>query len=223
MTNPSFERIARRQIRLERELFIWRLLVIIVAAGAMLAAASPQPEKEIRLASADGKDTIILSAEGLFMMSGGRRLAQLTFETVGDGSQQVALLKLNGQVNVESGIISVGSPLKQRAAVRADGFSLIQGGIVRAGISPGALTLADASGRTKAQLIADDQGLAELSLTYDQKLIAQLASAGRFNVTDPPKRDSAGLVLNDFGADFKSRLITPSEDTTRGKSKDGRN
>lgn len=166
VTNSSFERVARRQIRLERELFIWRLLVIIVAAGAMLAAASPQPEKEIRLASADGKNTVILSAEGLFMMSGGRRLAQLTFETVGDGSQQVALLKLNGQVNVESGIISVGSPLKQRAADRADGFSLIQGGIVRGGISPGLLTLADASGRTKAELIADEQGLAALSHGY---------------------------------------------------------
>lgn len=219
----SLESVVRRQVRLERELFVWRLLIIIFAAGIMLAAAAPQPEREIRLVSADGKNTILLSAEGLTMQSGDKRLAQLTFETVGDGSQQAALLKLNGQLSVESGIISVGSPLKQRAAIRADGFSLVQAGIVRAGINPGSLTLADASGRTKAELMADDQGLAELSLTYDRKLIAQLASTGRLSVTDPPKRDSAGLVLNDFGADPKSRLITPSEDTTRGKSNAGRN
>jgi hypothetical protein len=222
LMDASLESLLYRQVRLERELLVWRVLFAIVAAGAMIAAAWPQSEKEIRLASADGKNTVVLSAEGLSLQSGGRHLAELTFETVGDGSRQLALLKLNGELDVESGMISVGSPLKQRAAIRPDGFSLNQGGIVRAGVNPGALTLADPSGRTKAELIADDHGLTALSLIYDQKLIAQLASAGRFTVTNPPKRDSAGLVLNDFSADSKSRMITPSEDTTRGKAKDGR-
>lgn len=216
---PSFESLVRRQVRLERELLVWRLLVVLVAAGAMLAAAAPQSEKEIRLTSADGKNTVVLSAEGLSLQSGGRALARLAFETVGDGDQQVAELKLNGEgaIILESGIISVGPPLKQRAAIRPEGFSLLQGGIVRAGISPGVLTLADSSGHTKAELAADEQGLAGLSLLYDQKLIAGLASADRFNASSPPKRDSANLILNDWGADFKSRLITPSGDTTRGK------
>jgi hypothetical protein len=220
---PSLDSVVCRQVRLERELFVWRLLVAIIAAGAMLAAAAPQSEREIRLSSADSKNTVILSAEGLSLQRGGRVLAHLTFETVGDGDQQIALLKLNGEVNVESGIISVGPPLKQRAAIRPEGFSLVQGGVVRAGISPGVLTLADSSGHTKAELVTDEQGLAGLSLIYDQKLIAELASAGRFNITDPPKRDSANLVLKDWGPDFKSRLITPSEDTTRGKPGDGKN
>ncbi len=157
------------------------------------------------------------------MQSGDRVLAHLTFETVGDGDQQIAFLKLNGEVNVESGIISVGPPLKQHAAIRPEGFSLVEGGVVRADISPGVLALADSSGHTKAQLITDEQGLTGLSLIHDQKLIAELASAGRFNSTNPPKRDSANLVLKDWGPDFKSRLITPSEDTTRGKSGDGKN
>jgi hypothetical protein len=213
----SLESVVRRMFRLERELFVWRLLIIIIAAWAMLAAAAPQSEKEIRLTSADDKNTVILSAEGLSLQRGSRVLAHLTFETVGDGDQQIAVLKLNGELNVESGVISVGPPLKQRAAIRPEGFSLAQGGIVRADISPGVLTLADRSGQTKAELVADEQGLAGLSLLHDQKLIAELASAGRFNVTNLPKRDSANLVLNDWGADFRSRLITPSEDTTRGK------
>jgi hypothetical protein len=214
---PSLENVVRRQVRLERELFVWRILVVIIAAGAMLAAAAPQSEKEIRLTSDDGKNTVILSAEGLSLQSGDRVLAHLTFETVGDGDQQVAMLKLNGEVNVESGIISVGPPLKQRAAIRPEGFSLVEGGVVRAGMSPGVLTLADSSGHTKAQLVADEQGLAGLSLIHDQKLIAELASAGKFNGTNPPKRDSANLVLQDWGPEFKSRLITPSGDTTKGK------
>jgi hypothetical protein len=151
------------------------------------------------------------------LQRGGRVLAHLTFETVGDGDQQIALFKLNGELDVESGIISVGAPLKQRAVMRPEGFSLVQGGIVRTGISPGLLTLTNSSGHTKAELVADEQGLAGLSLLYDQKLIAELASAGRFNLSNPPKRDSSNLVLNDWGADFRSRLITPSEDTTRGK------
>ena len=223
MPNPSLDTIERRQVRLERELFVWRLLVIIFAAGAMLAAASPQSEKEIRLASPDGKNTVVLSAEGLFLQRGDRRLAQLTFETLGDASQQIASFKLNGEVHLESGIISVGSFPKLRAAIRPDGISLVEGSVVRASINPGVLTLADNSGHTKAELAADDQGLAGLSLLHDQKVIAQLASAGRFLATNPPKRDSANLMLNDWSPDFKSREITPSEDSIRGKSNDVRN
>ena len=211
-----FDNLVRPRVRLEREIFVWRLLAIIVAAWAMLAAAAPQSEKEVRLTSADGKNSVVLSAEGLSLQRNGRDLAHLRFETVGDGDQQIAVLKLNGEVNVESGIISVGPSLKQHAAIRPEGISLVQGAIVRAGMSPGALTLADSSGHTKAEMSADE-GLAGLSLLHDQKLIAGLASAGRSNVNDPSKRDSANLVLNDWGADFKSRLITPSEDSTRGK------
>jgi len=39
---PSFESVVRRQVRLQRELFVWRLLFAVVAAGAMIAAAAPQ-------------------------------------------------------------------------------------------------------------------------------------------------------------------------------------
>jgi hypothetical protein len=221
--SATLQSVIRRQTRLERELLVWRVLVVIAAGGALLAAASPQTEREIRLASADGKNTVILSAEGLSLRSGGRSVAELSFETVGDGSRQLALLKLNGAVNVESGIISVGSPLKQRAAIRPEGFSLNQSGVVRVSLNPGLLSLADPTGRTKAELTADDQGLTALSLIYDQKLIAQLASVGKFTVTDPPKRDSAALGLNDFGVHPESRLITPAEDMIRGKSKDSQN
>lgn len=221
--NPSLESVVRRQLRLERELFVWRLLaIIIVGAGAMLGAASSQSAKEIRLVSADGKNTVVLSAEGLSLQRGGRRLAQLTFETAGDGDEQIASFMLDGKVNVESGIISVGSVPKLHAAIRPDGFSLVEGGIMRASVNPGVVILTDRSGQTKAELSTDD-GLAGLSLLYDRKVIAQLASAGRFLATNPPKRDSANLALTDWSPDFKSRVITPSEDSTRGKSRDVRN
>jgi hypothetical protein len=216
--NSSLESVVRRQVRLEREVFVWRLVLVLVVAGAAIAAAAvPQSQsaKEIRLASADGKNVVTLSADGLTMERGGRRLAQLTFETVGDGAQQNVLLKMNGFVAVESGTISVGPPLNQHAAIHSDGFSIVQGGTIRAALNPGVLAVADSSERTKAELTADDQGLVGLSLLYDQKQIAALASAGRFFATNPPKRDAANLSLSDFGGNPKSRLLTPSEDTKR--------
>ncbi len=211
----SLEDVVRRQVRLERELSLWRLVIVILAAVGLLAAAGPQGEKEIRFNN--GTHTVTVSAEGMTLQSGNRVLANLTFETVGDGDEEIALLKMTGEVNVESGIISVGSFPKQRAAIRPDGFSLLQEGIIRAGMNPGLLTLTGNSGHTKADLTADDEGLTGLSLSHNQKLIAQLASAGRFVVTNPPKRDSANLMLNDWGSEFKSRLITPSGDTASGK------
>src|SRR5262249_18448639 len=116
--------------------------------------------------------------------------------------------------------ISVGSMLKQHAAIHPDGFSIAEGGTVRAGLNPGALTVANRSGVAKAELSADEEGLAGLTLIYDQKQIAALASAGKFFATNPRKLDAANLVLSDFGANFKSRMLTPSEDTIRGNASD---
>jgi hypothetical protein len=84
-------------------------------------------------------------------------------------------------------------------------------------MSPGLLAVSDSSGHTKAHLSADDRGLSELALLYDQKVLAQLASGGILSATNPPKRDSAGLVLQDWSPDFKSRSFTAREDKTLGK------
>src|ERR1700758_316600 len=105
--NASLDVLLRRQIRLERELLVWRLLLVLVGAGVMLAAAQPQFEKELCFASADGENVVTLSSEGPTLHGNGKPVARLTFVTVGDGDRQVASLKLNGEVSVEpGGIIS---------------------------------------------------------------------------------------------------------------------
>ena len=218
--NQSTEGLTRREVWLRREIVLWRLLLILCAAGVMIAAAAPQSEKEIHLKSADGKNTVVLSAEGLSLERNGSRLAQLTFETVGDGEQQVAFLKISGAMKVESGIIEVGSLLKRNTAIRPEGLTLVDGGTVRATLNAGTLSLLDKSGQTRADLTVDDRGLAGLSLAHDQKVIAQLASTGRFGGA---KRDSASLVLNDWGTTFTSHLITASEDKTQEHSREPKN
>jgi hypothetical protein len=65
--------------------------------------------------------------------------------------------------------------------------------------------------------MADEQGLTSVSLVYNGSLLAELASEGRFISSDPPKRKSSALLLNDFNAAPKSRIISPSGDETRGK------
>src|SRR5262249_9017459 len=193
LMNQSLESVTPLEIWLKRELVLGGLL-LLCTAGAMIAATAPQSEKEIRLKSADGKNTVVLSAEGLSLERNGRRLAQLTFDTVGDGGQQIALLKVSGAVKVESGIVQEGYLLKRSTAIRPEGLTLVDGGTVRATLNAGTLSLLDKSGQTRADLTVDDHGLAGLSLAHDQKVIAQIASAGRFGGA---KRDSASLVLND--------------------------
>ncbi|MGA8072955.1 MAG: hypothetical protein WB995_05725, partial [Candidatus Acidiferrales bacterium] len=205
----------RMVVRWQREVYLWRFVFLLAVAGS-LSAASPQIQKEIRFKSDDGRNTVILSAEGLTLEASGNPLARLTFETVGDGEKQMAILKIRGEVAMESGVITLADG-KQRSAVRADGFSLTEGGIQQASIAPGLVSVADSTGHAKAQLSADNRGLSNLVLLYNQNVIAELGSFGNFRVEDPLKRDSAALMLNDFGSNSKSRLITPSEDTTRGK------
>jgi len=219
--NPTLESVKRRLHRLECELFVWRVLLIIIAVGAMLGAAPPQSEKEIRLTSADGKDTVVLSAEGLSLQSGGQSVVQLRFQTVGDGDQY-AFFKLVGDMNVDLGDIRVASSDQHGASIRPEGFALFDGHY-RTDIHPGELTLSDREGKALANLSADNGGLTGLSLVYEGKVIAQLGSAGRFVTTNPPKRDAANLSLTDWSPDFKQRVITPSGDTTHEKSKAGTN
>jgi hypothetical protein len=195
---------------------LWRVLMILIAAAAVIAAARPQSEKEIRFPSVDGRNVVTLSSEGLTLSSSGKPLAQLSFITVGDGERQNVSLKLNGQISVESGIITVGTFGKQRVAIRPEGLLIDQGNAIRATLRNGLLSLADPTGRTTAEMSADEKGIVSLSLAYDRKVIAELGSEGRFVDSDPPKRTSSALMLNDFGPSPKSRMITPSSDDTRG-------
>ena len=212
----SMEAVVRRQMRLERELLLWRVLVIAIAAAGFIAAARPQSEKEIRFPSADGRNVVTLSSEGLTLSSGGKTLAQLSFITVGDGERQNVSLKLNGQISVESGIITVGAFGKQRVAIRPEGLLIDQGNATRATLKSGLLSLADPSGRTTAEMSADEKGIVALTLAYDRNVIAELGSEARFVDGDPAKRAAGAMMLNDFGA-AKSRMITAGGDETRGK------
>jgi len=70
--NPPLETTLRREVWLKRELIVWRVLVILCAAGFRIAARAQQSEREIRLTSADGKNSVVLSAHGLSLQRGAR-------------------------------------------------------------------------------------------------------------------------------------------------------
>ena len=54
--------VAFRLSRLERELFLWRILGLVAVVCLTLAFHSPVPDKEVRFVSADGRQTVVLSA-----------------------------------------------------------------------------------------------------------------------------------------------------------------
>lgn len=202
-----------RVSRLEREVVVWRILGLAVMVLLTLAFHSPGPDKsdkEVRFVSADGRQTVVLSAEGLSLLTKDKTLARLNFAPLGESETLEAELKLSGGISVgQEGLVIHAA--KDVALVNAQHLNFLQGSAMRASLSTDGLELSDSQRRTKISLSTPDQGLGGLRFLDQQRAILSLGSLGLFRGDNPPRRDVGAIQLGDFGPTPKGRLITPSE------------
>lgn len=201
--------VAFRLSRLERELFFWRTLGLTAVACLTLAFHSPGPDKEVRFVSADGRQAVVLSADGLSLLTKDKTLARLNFAPVGDSEQFEAELMITGGLSAGGGL-SIRSG-KDVALLNAQHLNFLQGSAMRVSISPNGLELSDLQRRAKINLSTADQGLGGLVFLDQQRAILSLGSLGLFRGDSPPRRDVGAILINDFGTPSNRRLITPSE------------
>ena len=90
--------IVQRLVRLEREMIFWRVVAVAAAMFFSLAFAQEKAQREIRLTSADGRQVVVLSPQGIQLSDRGKKLGEIGFVTVGDGDVQEGIIKLSGQV-----------------------------------------------------------------------------------------------------------------------------
>jgi hypothetical protein len=199
-----------RLSRLEREIFVWRVVVALaVALPLALGFSAQEPDKEVRFVSADGRQTVVLSAEGLSLLTKGKTLARLDFTTVGESEKLEAELAITGGVSASGGL-SIRSG-KDVALLNVQHLNFLQGSTMRASLSSDGLELSDSQRRAKINLSTPDQGLGGLVFLDQQKAILSLGSVGLFRGGNPPQRDVGAILINDFGTPPNRRLITPTE------------
>ncbi len=119
--------VAFRLSRLERELFFWRILGLIAVVCLMLAFHSSGPDKEVRFVSADGRQAVVLSADGLSLLAKDKTLARLNFAPVGDSENLEAELMSTGGLSVRGLSIRSG---KKVALLNADHINFLQGSAI---------------------------------------------------------------------------------------------
>lgn len=202
-----------RLSRLERELFVWRILGLAAMVSFTLALHSPgpdKPDKEVRFVSADGRQTVVLSAEGLSLLTKDKTLARLNFAPVGESEKLEAELKLSGGISVGREGLSIHDE-KNLGLLNAQHLNFLQASAMRASLSMDGLELSDSQRRARIILSTPDQGLGGLHFLDQQRAILSLGSLGLLRGGNPPRRDVGAIQLGDFGAMPKSRLITPAE------------
>ena len=204
--------IPARVVRLERELTLWRVLGLVVATMLTLAFAQEKQPKEIRLASEDGRQMITLSPQGIEFSDRGKKLGQISFETIGDGEQQEVEMKLSGQVSVNRIFLEDG---KNRLALSAERVAFAEGYTPRATLTPYGVLLQDRGTRSQISLTTPSQGIGGLDFVEDGKLILALGPFEKFRADNPPRRDAGAIHIGDFGPAPKTRLITAEEPETR--------
>ena len=91
-----------------RELLLWRLIAIGGIVFILLGFAQDRTEKEIRLSSADGKQSVVLSGEGIKFMSANKTLGRIEFDAIGDGEQLALNISVPGGISARSGDFSDG-------------------------------------------------------------------------------------------------------------------
>jgi len=75
--------IVQRLVRLEREMIFWRVVAVAAAMFFSLAFAQEKAQREIRLTSADGRQVVVLSPQGIQLSDRGKKLGEIGFVTVG--------------------------------------------------------------------------------------------------------------------------------------------
>jgi hypothetical protein len=198
-----------RLSRLERELFFWRILGVAAVVCLTLAFHSPGQDKEVRFVSADGRQTVVLSADGLSLLTKDKTLARLNFAPVGESEKLEAELMITGSLSAGGGIsIRSGHDV---ALLNVQHLNFLQGSTMRASLSTDGLELSDAQKRATINLSTPDQGLGGLVFLDQQRAVLSLGSLGLFRGDNPPRRDVGAILINDFGTPPNRRLITPSE------------
>jgi len=195
--------VAFRLSRLERELFLWRILGLVAVVCLTLAFHSPVPDKEVRFVSADGRQTVVS------LLTKDKTLARLNFAPVGESEKLEAEFMITGGLSAGGGLsIRAG---KDVALLNAQHLNFLQGPAMRASLSTDGLELSDSQRRAKINLSTPDQGLGGLVFLDQQRAILSLGSLGLFHGDNPPRRDVGAILINDFGTPPNRRLITSSE------------
>ena len=202
-----------RLTRLERELLLWRIIGLTAIAFLVLAFDSSGPDKELRFVNADGSQTVILSADGLSLLTKDKTLARLSFAPVGESESLEAELMLSGGLRADGGLsVRAG---KDVALLNAEHLNFLQGAAKRASLSTDGLDISDTPGRARITLSTPDQGVGGLVFLDQQRAILALGSLGLFLDGNPPRKDVGAIQLGDFGPTPRHRLITPSEQERR--------
>ena len=197
--------ITHRLVRLEREMIFWRALALAAAMFLTLGLAQDKAQQEIRLASTDGRQVVVLSPRGIQLSDRGTKLGEIGFETVGDGDVQEVFFTLSGKVRASRMLVE---EEKNHLSLRADGIAFAEDYSVRATLTPDGVLLQDRGGRSKISLTMPKQGVGSLDFVENGNLILALGALGRFQADTPPRRDAGAIHIGDFGPDPKSRFIT---------------
>lgn len=214
--HASPESIQARVVRIERELYFWRIVGLCAAVCLTLAFALPQTEKTIRLSSFDGKQIVELTANGLALSDGKKTLARLGFDAIGDSDNLEANLKLTGGVSAGAPGFAIQDG-KDRALFHANLINFLQGTQPRATLSFDGLMLSDPHGKGRIVMSVPEAGMSSLTFLDRQNMILSLGALGNFRV-DPRRSDVGAILINDFGSDSRSRLITPTESELHTKN-----
>jgi hypothetical protein len=205
--------VVRQAKRMKRELTMWRVLAVVVAAVFTAALAQEKAPKEIRLVSADGRQTVLLSANGLEFSAHGKTLGRIGFDGVGDSDDLEVGMKLSGHASALTISVQEG---KNRAVLKTEGLGFLQNGALRSQLTPDGLFLQDANARAKITLTTPQQGLGGLDFLERGNLLLSLGALGKFRGGDAPQRDAGAINISDFGLAPKSQLITASESELHG-------
>lgn len=204
------EKMNRRLLRLERELVLWRTLGLIAVVSLTFAFSQAGEDKEIKFVSSDGRQTVVVSADGISLRSKEKTLARLGFDTVGESDKLEGTLKITGGASVGQEGIGIRAG-KDAVLLNTSHVNFLQGTSMRASLSVDGLYLADPQGRAKIQLSTPEQGLGGMFFLDQQRAILSLGALGNFQGDNPPRRDVGAIALNDFGTPPGRRLITPSD------------
>jgi len=199
---------SRYRKRLGRELIFWRVVGLAAVAALCFGFAQSQSPREMRFVSADGRQSVVISGNGIMFFDKDKTLGQLVFEGVGDGDDLEVNLKLTGQVTSYGVNLASG---EDRLLLDADRVSFVQKGRPRASLRSDGLFLQDKAGQSQINMVTPEQGLAGIDFVDHGKLILGLGSVGKFRGGSPPRRDAGAIDLGDFGPDPKSRLITAGD------------
>ena len=205
--------VVRQAKGMKRELTIWRVLAVVVAAVFTAALAQEKTPKEIRLVSADGRQTVLLSADGLKFSDRGKTLGRIGFDGVGDSDDLEVGMKLSGHASALTVSVQEG---KNRAMLKTQGLIFLQNGALRSQLTPEGLFLQDANAQAKITLTTPQQGLGGLDFIERGNLILSLGALGKFRGGDVSGRDAGAINISDFGPAPKSRMVTAAESELHG-------